>query len=70
MKSDSYYRKSIGYLFAIYYGAREIYELDENLEIGNISHIYDNFESKIACYGKRNDSLMINPYFYFGEKNI
>ena len=68
LKSDSYYRKSIVCLFAIYYGAAEIYELDENLETRNISFIYDNFKSKVACYGKRNDSLMINPYFNFEEK--
>ena len=70
IKYNSYFRKSIGYLYAIQHGAKEIYELDENLEIKDINHLYENLNNKKVSYGKRNDDMMINPFFYFGEKNI
>ena len=70
LDSNSYFRKSIGYLFAIQYGAKEIYELDENLEIGDHKDLNLNLNNSIVCYGKKNDNLMINPFAYFGKKHI
>ena len=70
LKQNSYYRKSIGYLYAIQHGAREIYDMDEDIEFDYIS-ILNNFLDNIfvSCV-IRNDSLMINPYNHFGNKNI
>ena len=70
LKYNSYFRKSIGYLYAIQYGAKEIFELDENLEINVKTSFFESITNKIVCYGKSKYDLMINPYFYFGEKNI
>ena len=66
---NNYSRKNIGYLYAIQHGAKEIYEIDEDLIISKIQNI--DIKNNISiCYGVRNDSLMINPYSYFGENNI
>ena len=70
LKQNSYYRKSIGYLYAIQHGAKEIYEIDEDIEFNNISYINNYFDDILVSYVKRNDSLMINPYPHFGDKNI
>jgi hypothetical protein len=70
LKQNSYYRKSIGYLYAIQHGAKEIYEIDEDIEFNNISYINKYFDDIFVSYVKRNDSLMINPYHHFGDKNI
>ena len=67
IKLNSYSRKNIGYLYAIQHGAKEIYEIDEDIIINEISNISFN---KNIFYGIRNDSKMINPYNHFGEKNI
>ena len=37
---NSYCRKNIGYLFAIQHGAKEIYEIEENLIIENLQFLY------------------------------
>ena len=66
---NSYSSKNIGYLYAIQHGAKEIYEIDEDIIISKINSIQMNDDINI-CYGVRNDSLMINPYSYFGENNI
>ena len=47
----------MGYLYAIQRGAKEIYEIDENLIFYDLSFLNDNFENKIVSYGTRNDSL-------------
>ena len=70
LKQNSYYRKSIGYLYAIQHGAKEIYEIDEDIEFNNISYINNYFDDIFVSYVKRNDSLMINPYLHFCDKNI
>lgn len=70
LNPNSYYRKSIGYLYAIQHGAKEIYEIDEDIEINDTSYLDSNFENVYVSYVNRNDSLMINPYSYFGEANI
>lgn len=36
LDNDSYCRKNIGYIFAIQHGAKEIYEIDENLKIDDL----------------------------------
>ena len=72
LNDDSYNRKNIGYLFAIQHGAKQIYEIDENLDI--ISEKQDFLDYKIKhsyiCYGVPNEGKMINPYIHFGETNI
>lgn len=70
LKPNSYYRKIIGYLYAIKHGAKEIYEIDEDIEFNASSHLVKNFDNVFVSYGIKNDSSMINPYFHFGEKNI
>lgn len=69
LNTNSYSNKNIGYLYAIQHGAKEIYEIDEDIIISKIKSIEMNDYINI-CYGVRNDSLMINPYSYFGENNI
>ena len=54
---NSIYRNTLGYLYAIQRGAKEIYEIDENLIFYDLSFLNDNFENKIVSYGTRNDSL-------------
>ena len=70
LKSNSYYRKSIGYLYAIQHGAKVIYEIDEEIEFDNLSFLNNYFNNVYASYVSRNDSLMINPYTFFGVDNI
>ena len=70
LKKNSYYRKSIGYLYSIQHGAKEIYEIDENLEFTNISFLDNYFVNTFVSYVARNDSLMTNPYIHFGETSI
>ena len=69
---NSYCRKNIGYLFAIQHGAKEIYEIDENLEFSpdNLSFLDINVNDSFISYGKENNQKMINPYIHFGESNI
>ena len=66
---NSYSSKNIGYLYAIQHGAKEIYEIDEDIFVSKIKGIDIGYVINF-CYGVRNDSLMINPYSYFGEKNV
>ena len=71
LEINSYSRKNIGYLYAIQYGAKEIYEIDEDIIITNNKTLEININNiHQLCFGERNDSLMINPYSYFGEKFI
>ena len=75
LNENSYSRKNIGYLFAIQHGAKEIYELDENLTIRNFDSLNINISinNNYICYGKNqnpNEQEMINPYVHFCESNI
>ena len=63
-------RKNIGYLYAIQHGAKELYEIDEDIIIYDLNHLTLDFKNIYICYGLRNDSNMINPFEYFGETNI
>ena len=66
LESNSYSRKNIGYLYAIQQGAKEIYEIDEDIIIKNNKTFDINIDNILQlCYGERNDSLMINPYNNF-----
>ena len=40
---NSYYRKNIGYLYCIEHGAKEIYEIDDNI-ISNFKYLNYNFK--------------------------
>ena len=71
LKDDSYSRKNIGYLFAIQHGAKEIYEIDENLILSrDSSNFLNNINNVYICYGVQNEQHMINPYIHFGETSI
>lgn len=65
-------RKIIGYLYAIQHGAKEIYEIDENLMFPNenLNYLDYNINNSYVCYGIQNGERMINPYAYFGEENL
>ena len=67
---NSYSRKNIGYLYAIQHGAKEIFEINEDIVISDLNSFNLNFNNNKIYFGIRNDSRMINPYIYFGEKNI
>lgn len=70
LKYNSYSRKNIGYLYAIQHGAKEIYEIDEDILIYDINNLNFDLKNRKICYGIRNDSKMINPFDYFNENNI
>ena len=70
LKPNSYFRKSIGYLFAIQNGAKEIYEIDEELEFHSNNFTKYNIKNKYISYVSRKDNLMTNPYLHFGYTNI
>ena len=65
---NSYSRKNIGYLYAISHGAKEIYELDEDIIISNSTSLTRNHSN--LCYGINNYTKMINPYSYYGQNKI
>ena len=72
LPDDSYTRKNIGYLFAIQHGAKEIYEIEENLFISK-DYLYFldiNINNTYICYTMQNEQRMVNPYPHFGESNI
>lgn len=72
LSTNSYSRKTIGYLYAIQHGAKEILEIDDD--------ILTNFNNKKWKFNEtgydrvtictNNNSQMINPYSYFGLKDI
>jgi len=68
--NSSFARKNIGYLYAIQHGAKEIFEVDENIIISDIEDLNLNYKENKICYGIRNDSSMINPYSHFKKNNI
>ena len=53
---NSYSRKNIGYLFAIEHGAKEIYEIDEDIIIPDLILI---FSLDNHLYGQEDLKLMI-----------
>jgi hypothetical protein len=67
---NSYSRKNIGYLYAIHHGAKEIYEIEEDIIIPDLSLLNKKYNNRNLCYGINNYSGMINPYYYFGENII
>lgn len=67
---NSYARKNIGYLYAIQHGAKEIFEIDEDIVVSDLKSFNLDFDNNKIYYGIRNDSKMINPYFHFRERNI
>ena len=67
---NSYARKNIGYLYAIQHGAKEIFEINEDIVISDLKSFNLNFNNNKIFFGIRNDSRMINPYIHFGERNI
>ena len=70
LKDNSYTRRNIGYLYAIQNGAKEIYEIDEDIIITNLNHLTRDLNNIFIGYGLRNDSKMINPFYFYGESNI
>lgn len=67
----SYSRKNIGYLYAIQHGAKEIFEIDEDIVILDLESLNFNLRNYYNIYyAIRNDSRMINPYIHFGGRNI
>jgi hypothetical protein len=67
---NSYARKNIGYLYAIQHGAKEIFEIDEDIIVSDLNSSDLNSINHKMYFGIRNDSRMINPYIHFGEMNI
>ena len=66
---NSYSRKNIGYLFAIQHGAKEIYETDDNIYMFGES-LLNRYIDKYVYYAENNNSLMINPYNFYGKPTI
>ena len=66
----SYFRKNIGYLYAIQHGATEIYEIEEDIIIEDTNDLDFKLNNNLINYCIRNDSMFINPYINFGDKNI
>ena len=67
---NSYARKNIGYLYTIQHGAKEIFEIDEDIVISDLNSFNFNISIYNVYFATRNDSRMINPYIHFGERNI
>ena len=63
-------RKNIGYLYAIQHGATEIYEIDEGIIISDLKYLDNGFKNTLISYFLNNQSKMVNPFDYFGEKYI
>jgi hypothetical protein len=70
LNNSTYSRRNIGYIYAIHHGAKEIFEMDENIIISDINKLNINYKDNKICYGIRNDSSMINPYSHFYKSNI
>ena len=70
LKPNSFFRKCLGYLYSIEHGAKEIYEIDEDLEFDIKSILNKSYDNKYVSFAKRDDSLMSNPYIHFGASTI
>ena len=66
---NSYTRKNIGYLYAIQNGAKEIYDIDDNIRLFKKSFL-KTYVNKYTVYAENNNSVMVNPYNYFGKPSI
>ena len=53
---NSYSRKNIGYLYAIQHGAKEIYEIDEDIIISDLYLLNKKYNNTNLCYGNNNYS--------------
>ena len=73
ISENSLARKNIGYLFAIQHRAKEIYEIDNDIEFKKVEDLKlilnDSQFSRISI-GINSDLKMINPYGYFGKNDI
>ena len=72
LPQNNYQRKNIGYLYAIEHGAKEIYDMDDDIII-NLEEIKWAFNKNVrqritVC--SNNGTTMINPYSYFGINDI
>ena len=63
-------RKNLGYLYTIQHGAKEIFEIDEDIVISDLNSFNFNISIYNVYYTSRNDSRMISPYIHFEERNI
>ena len=68
--TNSYSRKNIGYLYAIQHGAKEIFELDDNIYFFGKNFLKQYVNKYYTFYAENNDSLMINPYSFLGKPSI
>ena len=66
---NSYTRKNIGYLYAIQNGANEIYDIDDNIKLVN-NFFLNIYVNKYTIYAENNNSVMVNPYNYFGKPSM
>ena len=66
---NSYSRKNIGYLYAIQHGAKVIYETDDRISISG-KKFFTNFKIKYIYYAENNNSIMINPYNFYGKTSV
>lgn len=77
---DSYFRKNVGYLFAIQHGARRIFDADDRGEVigGNIRKHFDldlrnekTRKERILQYtNKKSNRTVVNPYVHFGQRSV
>jgi len=70
LKPNTYYRKCLGYLYSIQHGAKEIFEMEEDLVFYDKSFLNNYFDNIYVSYVQREDSLMTNPYPHFGYSDI
>ena len=66
---NSYSRKNIGYLYAIQHGAKVIYDTDDDIYLFN-KFFLDKFDEKYTYYAENNNSIMINPYSFYGKPTM
>jgi hypothetical protein len=67
---DSYSRKNIGYLYAIQHGAKEIFEMDDDIYFFNLFGLYHSPENYTFYAENNNNTFMVNPYCYHGHSTI
>ncbi|KAL8171490.1 hypothetical protein V2J09_023294 [Rumex salicifolius] len=70
LPSDSYVRKSVGYLFAIQHGAKRIFDADDRGVVidGNLAK---HFDVKLEKYRKNDPNrTVVNPYIHFGQRSV
>ena len=67
---NSYSRKNIGYLYAIQHGAKEIFDMDDDIFFFNLFglNLYPEYYTFYA--ENNNGTFMVNPYCYHGHTTI